>query len=376
MSKDTPTRPKRQREKFKSTKPYSLERLEKALRVFGKAKYRLRRQSLPCTNIGNYLRSTTYNLRSRKSSGVDAMDVVEIHDNDDNDGNYQPGKEPARKKKKTQAQSSGGPPKHIVKFSFSSINGKILLHRLAHASAFADYNDEDDQPGSVCLEDKNSDSNRAEMSEAIERSIRTAFAHPIDCELGNTCGMPCEFCEDFTFGMFGLGLKDVEVIDHGTFFEEIEGGHREDGHQRTRMCNICALERLRILNCNDHKISQIANSDPRRFDYQKAFDSLKKSNNRKGKEAQITPWCTFCINPAFFRCATVQLVNIFAEDLDPSNPEAEGCGLLLCPNCKILMEKHHKNIAHVIKVIPVSEGVRADADFLVPRSNLSRYFNE
>jgi hypothetical protein len=385
MSRDTTTRPKRQRERFTPTKPYSLERLEQALRVFGKFKTRLTKRGLQYSNLGTYLRSS-YNLRIRQSRGLDAMDL-EIQDDDDNDANYQPKKDSSRKKKNKQAQqppSPSLPQKLMVKLSFPSIHGKMFLHKLLHAAAFADLEEDDDDDNkieSALLEHENNDSSKKDtcmqrLSGAVMQKINTAFSHPIDCELGSNCGIPCGFCEDFTFGMFGHGSREVEVIDHGTWFEEIEGGHREDGQEQTRICNICALERLHILNCAGHKISLIANLDPRGFDYQKAFNSLNEQKGGGGTSQRVNPWCSLCINPAFFQCSTIQIVDMFAEDVDPASPEAEGCGLLLCENCEALMIAHSKDVGRVISAIPETAGVRADAGFLVAGSDLNRYFNE
>ncbi|OKL55389.1 hypothetical protein UA08_09344 [Talaromyces atroroseus] len=384
MSRDTAARPKRQRAKFTPTKPYSVERLEQALRVFGKFKARFTRRGLQYSNLGTYLGSS-YNLRVRQSRGVDAMDL-EIQDDDENDANYRPRKESSRKKKNKQVaqrSSSTSPERRIVKFSFSSIRAKMLLHKLLHAAAFADLGDDDDITGQAPMGhmgDNNESKKGACMQEQPSsggvRNIRTAFSHPIDCELGNNCGVPCQFCKDFTFGMFGLGSRQVEVIDHGSFFEEIEGGHREEGQEQTRICNICALERLHVLNCAGHEISSIANLNPRRFDYQKAFNRLHERKKGRGTRPQLNPWCSFCINPAFFQCSTIQIVDIFADDIDPSSPDAQGCGLLLCESCKELMIAHHNDVGRVVAAIPQTEGLRADAGFLVAGSDLNRYFNE
>ena len=168
---------------------------------------------------------------------------LDVQDDDDNDTNYQPGRESSRRKKDKQVQqrpSSSSPERQrIVKLSFSSIHGKMFLHKLLHIAVFADLEDDDvDNTGPASVGHQNDSNEAAHMqqqqqqpSETAVRNIHTAFSHPIDCELGNNCGVPCQFCEDFAFGMFGLGSREVEVIDYGTFLEELDGGHREDGQE-------------------------------------------------------------------------------------------------------------------------------------------------
>jgi hypothetical protein len=269
--------------------------------------------------------------------------------------------------------------------SFSSIRSKALLLQLKHADIFEDFVNSDDDDEMVDAPSSSTGIDTREIvqedvsmgdSGRAERTILTAFAHPIDCELGNKCGFPCDFCTDFAFGMFGLGIKSVEVIDHRNWFEELDGGHREDGHEPTRLCNVCALGRLHIINCGGHQLSAITDYDPHTFNFQTAFNSLG-GRKLRGRRHQINEWCSFCINPAFFRCSTTQIIDIFANEIvEPSSPEAQGCGLRLCQGCKALMDDHRNDIDRVVAAISGSTEKRADADFLVNRSDLSRYFSE
>jgi hypothetical protein len=382
MAPNTDQNHQQVRNQFTTTKPYSLERLQKALLLFGKRKPATK-SKLRYAKIGEF--AASYNLRKRNASRLREIDL-DIPDDDENDDNYQPSRPRTRRRRSTQPQTlttvETEPTTRIVKLSFPSGRGKSLLLQLTHAEIFQDFVDSDDEemadaPSSSTRNDtRDSAQEDAFMEDSgIERTIATAFAHPIDCELGNNCGFPCDFCIDFTFGMFGLGVKTVEVIDHGTWFEELYGGHRDDGHERTRMCNVCALTRLHIINCGGHQVSVIPNYDPHTFNIQAAFNSLR-GRRLRGRRHQINEWCSFCINPAFFRCSTIQLIDIFANDIeDPSSPEAQGCGLRLCQGCRALMGEHRNDIDRVFAALPGTEK-RADADFLINGSDLNRYFSE
>ncbi|EED15629.1 C6 finger domain protein, putative [Talaromyces stipitatus ATCC 10500] len=165
-----------------------------------------------------------------------------------------------------------------------------------------------------------------------------------------------------------LGVKDVEVIDYGTCFGEIASGHRDDGHEATRMCNVCALSRLHIMSCGNHGFTAISNFSSRMVGDQAAFNSLSKRKNLRGRQEQINAWRSFCINPAVFRCATIQVIDMFANDIESSSPEAQGCGLVLCQGCRTLMDEHGSDIDWIIAAISNSMEKRADADFLVHKA--------
>lgn len=382
MVPNTDQNRQQERNRFTTTKPYSLERLQKAILLFGKRKPAAKRK-LPYANIGEF--AASYNLRKRNASRMREIDL-DIPDDDDHDDNYQPSRPRTRRRRPIQPQPlttvETSPTSRIVKLPFSSVRGRALLLQLKHADIFQDFVDSDDDemadvPSASTRNDTRNTAQDVSMEDSgIERTITTAFVHPIDCELGTNCGFPCDFCTDFAFGMLGLGIKTVEVIDHGTWFEEIYGGHRDDGHERTRMCNVCALTRLHIINCGGHQVSAIPNYDPHTFNIQAAFNSLG-GRRLRGRRHQINEWCSFCINPAFFRCSTIQIIDIFANDIeDQSSPEAQGCGLRLCQGCKALMDEHRNDINRVVAAIPGSTEKRADADFLLNGSDLNRYFSE
>lgn len=232
MARDTESNRQQQRRRFPTTRPYSLERLQRAILLFGKPKPVAKRKP-PYANIGEF--AASYNLRTRKASRWKEIDL-DIPDDDDDDDNYQPSKRRTRRRRAVQSQPLAeveASTSHIVKFSFSSVRGKSLLLQLKHADVFSDFINSDDNGDDEMVDAPSNNGNHTsditqedvpmEDSGEVELTITTAFAHPIDCELSNNCGFPCDFCTDFAFGMFGLGVKTVEVIDHSTWFEELDG---------------------------------------------------------------------------------------------------------------------------------------------------------
>ena len=83
-------------------------------------------------------------------------------------------------------------------------------------------------------------------------TITTEFSHPI--AFNHEGAEPCNFCRDIRFAMFGLGPVEVEVVvwDDGRGLEEIQGGHRGRGVERTRMCVECTTSRIPVIMCPGH----------------------------------------------------------------------------------------------------------------------------
>lgn len=210
--------------------------------------------------------------------------------------------------------------------------------------------------------------------------ISTCFAHPINFayEPPESGGNPCHFCDDFTYGLLGLGRTTVEVIDYGIKegLVEVDGGHVGKGHEPTRMCTVCAFDRLHIMHCEDrHQIAPLRRYDPVTFDFSAAFSSLTPSQD--GKTHAVNPWCSLCPNPAFFGCTALQTTNKFQEPVDPMSPEAKGCGLLLCMTCAELMKTCGSDVPTVLGELvrdQNGDGVRADAVFLMPGNGLYRFY--
>ncbi|KAK2756792.1 hypothetical protein FQN54_005238 [Arachnomyces sp. PD_36] len=204
--------------------------------------------------------------------------------------------------------------------------------------------------------------------------IRTPFAHPIDFfHVPPKNGTkPCHWCHDFTYGIQGLGDRDVEVAisPDGEGYVEMKGGHIEQGKQPSRMCGVCALERVHVGNCSGHAIIPLRNTDEKTFDFEKAYESLK-SKKKRGRHARINPWCSLCPNPAFYGCGTIQKFNMFREPA-----EEEGCGLLLCSDCAKAMERCNSDISKAVQMHRAAHReLRADVEFLLPDNDLFKAYS-
>ncbi|KAL1847170.1 hypothetical protein Plec18170_008734 [Paecilomyces lecythidis] len=216
----------------------------------------------------------------------------------------------------------------------------------------------------------------------VTRMITTSFAHPINFayEPPSDGTKPCHWCHDFRYGILGLGTVTIEVIDYhdGNGYIEIEGGHVGQGHDPSRMCIVCALERLHIINCSDHTISPLKGSDEEKFDYDAAYESLLQEPGVDGYAKTSTPWCMLCPRPAFYGCVTMQSVDKFQEAVDPSEPSARGCGLLLCSDCATLLKRLGPGLEQVVSKNRESlgeDGVRADAVYLLPGNDLWKFYS-
>ncbi|KAL2219673.1 hypothetical protein M432DRAFT_639248 [Thermoascus aurantiacus ATCC 26904] len=202
----------------------------------------------------------------------------------------------------------------------------------------------------------------------IVRIITTSFAHPINFayeQPPDDNSKPCHFCNDFTYGMLGLGEVKVEVIDYrdGSNYVKIEGGHVGTGHEPTRMCVTCALERVHIVQCRGHTVAPLDGYDPSTFDYDAAFASLEPPALGRRPSWSIRGAC----------CE----VDKFQEPVSPSSPDAVGCGLLLCANCARLMNIFQCDIGKVIaqnRRQDQQDWVRADAIYLLPGNDLYRFY--
>ena len=208
----------------------------------------------------------------------------------------------------------------------------------------------------------------------ILRYIRTSFANPIDFAYKPPLdgSKPCHWCRDFTYGLLGLGEREVEVIDYrdGMGYVEASGGHVAQGREPSRMCIICALDRLRIIECGFHVIGPLDGWDESNFDLRSAFNSLEPPPGEDHCTKQ-NHWCSMCINPAFYGCIAFQGFNRLQEPTQSSSVDSVGCGLLLCGRCARTTKKCGGNLARIIKVIKsTSVELRADVEFLLPSSDL------
>jgi hypothetical protein len=211
-----------------------------------------------------------------------------------------------------------------------------------------------------------------ELTIESTRCITTQFAHPLDFGWlpPKDGSKPCHWCQDFTYGLLGLGRIRVEVIKLVDFegFVELEGGHVERGYEPSRMCLTCARERLRIIRCKGHNMTPLGGITEEKFDFDAAYDSLSGSN----RQATYT-WCSLCLTPAFYGCRSS-----FVAASNGVTTARKGCGLLLCGRCAKLLAKCERSIPKTVAGIECVYGVsemRADASFLIPGSELHRSYD-
>jgi hypothetical protein len=212
-------------------------------------------------------------------------------------------------------------------------------------------------------------SSQTNQTPAEVKTIKTCFAHPMT--FNHFPRDACDFCKDITFGMRGYGERDVEVIDYkdGGGYHEVEGGYTGMNKEATRMCMVCSLGRIHIVNCHSHEILPIADLSQDDEAYQDmAYDIIETG---AGADDCPIPWCAVCPAPAFYGCCAPQTHNMFDEKVtDYNSEEAFGCGLLLCETCAYTVRDNGGKLHGAVKVLQTKfEGwggkLRADVQFLL-----------
>ncbi|RAL13841.1 putative ubiquitin-specific protease UBP12 [Aspergillus homomorphus CBS 101889] len=193
------------------------------------------------------------------------------------------------------------------------------------------------------------------------RTIETSFVYPIDFqyEPPDDERFPCHWCKHVAYGIVGLGKRKVMVVtDAEGKLQEISGGHSANGHEPSRMCAICALERIRIMKCAGHRIVPLKGLSCDTFDFAAAYKTLESASGEMPDGMPVI-WCSLCPHPAFFGCNTAQPANIF---LGSAQGEA-GCGLFLCEACEDLVGVCEGNLAEIVERNELEDpesGKRAD----------------
>lgn len=223
------------------------------------------------------------------------------------------------------------------------------------------------------------------LQAGIER-ITTKWAHPIDFMHNLVQGQPaCHFCEDVMFGAFGLATKRVlvERINKGNkCFREICDGNIAEGKETTRMCIKCSLGRYYIASCSEHKLKLLPGLDPQRRELSstklKAYMEQITLHNQGNKIKQsIHPICSLCPCYAAYQCCTKQVKSETGGVL-PHGQEREGCGLLVCSLCRMVLLRNHGVLSRRAfqtqgdryAAAQVERTFRADFDFLLEGSLL------
>ncbi|KAI6884660.1 hypothetical protein KC363_g3543 [Hortaea werneckii] len=203
------------------------------------------------------------------------------------------------------------------------------------------------------------------------KKIVSRLSHPIQFNAEDPTGsMPCSFCEHTSFQVIGLEAKEYDIIEwqDGRGYDEIGGGHREDGVERTRVCTACTMRRLLIIMCESHKMRLIPGLSLETMDVEGAIGSLFS-----GALRQQDRWCSVCPSLASYECEAASSVDLLGH-------ECQGCGLSLCETCMVnLADKHKGDLQHMLtdlKDEPSDErplGLRADWDLLKQDGLLMRY---
>ena len=197
--------------------------------------------------------------------------------------------------------------------------------------------------------------------------IKTRLPHPIrfnylQPEDGST---PCDWCEDLSHGILGLGPVEVEVTDKhdGQGYKEIKGGHVSRGAKPSRMCPQCTLTRLEIAACGEHQLTML---DGEIFEPERVFGFLLP-----GMASQAPfDWCSVCPSAAVYGCTKSTDLDVLAASNDESNVGISGCGLRLCEFCASkLVREYSGSLTTMITDLEDEVGMdalslRADANFL------------
>ncbi|OJD33299.1 c6 finger domain protein [Diplodia corticola] len=250
----------------------------------------------------------------------------------------------------------------------------------------------------------------------------------------------CPFCATPWLGIAGLAWKKAAVLAwrDGRGFTEIAGGHassaslaasaaittttttyREYGRYSgggggrgevgaeadvdamRRMCRACVAERLDVLGCAGHEMESLVAADlgsgaggfggggVARDAW--VAEMVQRLDERRVEEGDR--WCAVCRNPAVWRCCSLQEED---EDEDEEDEDEfglvtvtaaaagggtgsrgkEGCGLLLCDDCKELWEMRGRDLQLMLEEkLSTERGVmkcRADAGFLLEEGLLMK----
>ncbi|KAL9083452.1 MAG: hypothetical protein Q9165_008528 [Trypethelium subeluteriae] len=193
--------------------------------------------------------------------------------------------------------------------------------------------------------------------------IDTAFSHPLAFNHDATPQLPCHFCgpSSTRFAIFGYGMRSVTMVEWapGKGYDEVDGGHRGDGKEPTKMCVRCTTARVRMCACEEHEIESLRGTvaDP--------LEAMGALLDEEGKAADKYQWCSVCPNVALFECVTPRELDELGQAIHPKAPEQLGCGLLLCDACAMAVVAKKGNLQDMLKEGPeadVGEGIEGDVE--------------
>ncbi|MCJ1422344.1 hypothetical protein MMC29_000224 [Sticta canariensis] len=229
--------------------------------------------------------------------------------------------------------------------------------------------------------------------------LSTRLAHPIKFNfqpLAEDDQIACHWCDSMVYGILGLGLVHVSVVDGGDSegYIERENGHTADGHLPSRMCIDCTTRRIRITACRVHGMQELPMMKGAVVDPETQARSLEHGLHDDGSAPPPFDWCSICPNVAYYACGKSDddtVPDSVPENTDTSS-RAEivdrcgcGCGLRLCADCTFtLVGKHDGDLTRFLTGLLSSDNtprgldsnfgfeLRADADFLHPDGELMR----
>ncbi|KAI9847389.1 MAG: hypothetical protein M1837_002578 [Sclerophora amabilis] len=214
--------------------------------------------------------------------------------------------------------------------------------------------------------------------------IATRYAHPIvfNHDTSQSGSKPCHWCSEVSYGIAGLGeALEAEVVNwpDQSGYVEISGGYTGRGHEPSRMCVACTMDRLCIASCSAHTIQPVKDLNADDFDFEAAFDELVLDSEAQ-PDRSPTLWCCICPSPAFFECCTPQQNDDLGDSDDLKEPLPLGCGLVLCEGCAALLSgEYGGDLLEMISAVNRDEedfplGVRADVGFLGREGELVKRF--
>lgn len=214
---------------------------------------------------------------------------------------------------------------------------------------------------------------------AEEITLRTRWSHPINFRYANK-KLPCKFCQNFRYGVFGEVERKVKVIKDPTSatFQYIEiAGDEKRKPDETRMCLRCAFDRLYILDCPSHVYKPLDEPDR---DAKPYLDHVMKRNGPPARQP-LAKMCSLCPLRARVKCCAGQKHDKMRREI--VKPNANGCGLYLCGFCRLMVSKiggtmRKRHIDNYVEQhnakSELKRMLRADAEFLFNNSLLQKAY--
>lgn len=214
--------------------------------------------------------------------------------------------------------------------------------------------------------------------------ISTYYPHPLTLlDMGSI--VSCHWCLNWAYGIVGLGIRNTEVLDFNTGrLIEIKDGHQGEGREPSRMCWLCASERVQIMQCPHDNITPIMNRDPKSpKDRSAAFQNLAQAraalqeptSQCYGQPFQTVDreWCSLCQEPASWSCDSDQTAQAARQgDSEFLTTVGIGCGLYLCHYCAYHVKRFRGDLDRAVawgKQDPENENdLRADVEYILKKS--------